>query len=116
MHDILLLLSHIHTFLTVTVILKERNNSSILFSERVIGSWSTNAIIFALKVFCISVYLYSLFNTVFGCASFLRATTTLIPSLFDSSLISAIPVIFSLLLSLQFSLSCKLYLLDMEFL
>jgi len=81
-------------FLITTSSLKVRKFSKNSFKLQVLGFPSTIAKVLKPKELSIDVFLYSCLLIVSGSTPFLKSIATLIPSLFDSSLISLIPSIF----------------------
>ena len=82
------------------------------FKFKILGLLSTIAKV--LKPYDVSIFvnLYNCLLIVSGSKPFLNSITTLIPSLFDSSLKSRIPSIFLSLTVEQFFRLTKIYLLD----
>ena len=81
-------------FLITTSSLKDKKFAKKSLSVHVLGLPSTIARVLNPKELSIWVFLYSCLLIVSGSTPFLRSIATLIPSLFDSSLISFIPSIF----------------------
>ena len=81
-------------FLITTSSLKLKKLDKNSFKVHVLGFPSTIANVLKPKELSICVFLYNCLFIVSGSTPFLKSIATLIPSLFDSSLISLIPSIF----------------------
>ena len=81
-------------FLVTTSSLNFKKDSKKSFKLQFFGFWSTIAKVLKLKEDSNDVYLYSCLLTVSGSVFLFKSIATLIPSRFDSSLISLMPSIF----------------------